>query len=300
MQSLRRTVVTLCATAGLTLGIAAFPAPASAEAPPTSTAARSGAANATGYPTLTGVRWSQHDTFDRVVFDFTGGTPGYQVGYGTLRGQGTGDAIAIAGSADLVATFSTARAHDDAGRPTYPLKTLDPRLAMLLQVKWGGDFEGYVGVGLGLRDRVGFRVLTLSSPARLVIDVSHFRRSAFSRAGTAPDVAVTGQRAATHTGWDRLVFDVSGSRAPALAVRYDEGTSLLLVRLSGVGSSSAAPHASYAGASPVTYGFPGIDRVRLASIGAGTMQFRVSTHQRHGFRVTVVPNPTRVIVDVSH
>src|SRR5436190_854721 len=43
-------------------------------------------ATGTGYGQLVNVRTGRHATYDRVVFDFTSGTPGYRVAYGTLVG----------------------------------------------------------------------------------------------------------------------------------------------------------------------------------------------------------------------
>ncbi len=44
------------------------------------------------------------------------------------------------------------------------------------QVGWGGSFEGYTTLGLGVRARLPFRVAVLPGPgtgSRLVIDVAH-------------------------------------------------------------------------------------------------------------------------------
>lgn len=294
----RRSVVTFCVTVGLVAATSFLPAHASL--PPTSTSTATGNARATGYPTLTNVRWSAHDSFDRIVFDFTGGTPGYRVAYGTLTGLGTGTATSLEGAADLVVDFEFARAHDDNGRSTYPLRTLEPNLTSLLQVKWGGDFEGYVRAGLGLRAKVGFRVLVLSGPPRIAVDVAHrtpFATSTVTAAGTATNVVVDGLRGARHTGYDRLVLDVQGSAAPGIAVRYAAAdSSTLLVRLSAAGST---PRASFVGPATTSFGYPGLRSVRAADEGSSLL-FRVSTARRNGFRVTLLTSPTRVVVDVKH
>ncbi|HEX2411108.1 MAG TPA: molybdopterin-dependent oxidoreductase [Solirubrobacteraceae bacterium] len=52
------------------------------------------------------------------------------------------------------------------------------------------DFEGVVTFGLGLRRKTGFRVLRLTSPKRLVVDVAHWRPSSGPR--PLPRVAVRG------------------------------------------------------------------------------------------------------------
>lgn len=298
MKVLRRSVVTLCATVGLVVATGLLPAHASL--PPTSTSAATGSASYTSYPTLRNVRWSAHDSFDRIVFDFSGGTPAYRVAYGTLEGLGTGDAVWLEGGADLIVDFDTARAHDGNGNPTYRLRTLEPNLRSLLQVKWGGDYEGYVRAGLGIRERVGFRVMRLSGPPRIVIDVAHrtpFATSAVSAAGTATNVVVDGVRGGRQTGYDRLVLDVQGSAAPGISVRYAASdSSTLLVRLSATGS---APRASYVGPATTSFGYTGLRSVRATDEGSSLL-FRVSTARRNGFRVMLLSSPTRVVVDVRH
>jgi hypothetical protein len=295
-----RIVRTLSIIVGLALpGVMAFSPTASGDlAPPTSTTAKSGPAVAGGgYPVVAGVRYAAHPGFDRVVFDFRGGTPAWRVGYGTLTGDGSGEPIPVAGNATLVVYFSGAAAHD--GDYVFNLKnTYDANLAMLRQVKFGTDYEGYVSFGLGLRDRVGFRVTTLTGPPRVVVDVAHqpstpFTVAPVTKTGTAANVVVDGIRAGAHPGYDRLVFDVRGTAKPTVTVRYAADTSLLLVKLTALGTSTSAPHASYGGPSPIDYGYRGLRRVRLASAGGGVLVFRVATAQRHGFRVMTLTSPTR-------
>lgn len=285
MRSIGRAVLSLSTVAALALGSVAAFAPASS--------------GTVAYPTLVGVRYAKHTGFDRVVFDFTGGTPSsWTTAYGTLVGEGTGTPIPVAGEATLVLRMEFARAHDDSGAATYPItKTLDPNLPALRQVKFGGDYEGYVTAGLGLRDRVAYKVFALSGPPRLVVDVTHpapFRTTAASKAGTLSNVTVSGVRSGRHYGYDRLVFDVRGTALPAYAVRYSGDTSVLVVRLSGPGT------ARYLGATPVWIGLPGLRSARLVSSTGGALVFRVGTAQRHGFRVSLLRSPTRLVVDVKH
>lgn len=296
MRALPRTAVTFAAAAGLVATSLLTAPPAAADTAPTNITSVSGAAKATGYPTLVGLRWGAHDTFDRVVFEFRGGTPAYKVGYGTLRGLGTGEAIPLAGNADLVVDFDFARAHDDNYRSTYSLRTRDPLLTTLRQIKWGGDFEGQLRAGLGLRDIVGFRVFTLTSPARVVVDMAH--RNAFSTAAVTAagdGEAWTGAvRAARHPGWDRLVLDVKAAKHPDLTVRYATDSSVLLVKLVGVKVSE------HDGADYTAFGLPAVRAVRLAYDSGATLIFRVSTPRRGGFKVTRLTSPNRIVVDVKH
>jgi hypothetical protein len=127
------------------------------------------------FPTLTNVRTGRHDCYDRTVFDFTGGTPGYRVEYGTLVAGGTGNPIPVAGVATLRVTFHQAYAHDiETGAVTYDTtRVLNPALPTVRQIRFGEDFEGVVTAGLGVNVKLGFRVLVLHSPDRVAVDVAH-------------------------------------------------------------------------------------------------------------------------------
>jgi hypothetical protein len=180
-------VVVACALAPLIL----VPTAAAADLPaPTRTDPVEGVATVPPWdpnpPTLTGIRWGRHDRYDRTVFDFTGGTPGYRVEYGLLVGIGTGDPIPVAGAATLRVVF-------DGGYPgAVDLgRTYDPRLPTLRQIRSGGAFEGRITFGLGLNDRVGFRVLQLTGPPRIAIDVAHQPTGSWSPTHAAAPVPGT-------------------------------------------------------------------------------------------------------------
>ena len=81
----------------------------------------------------------------------------------------------LPGNADLLVRFQGAFTYDiNTGASTIDLgQVQNPRYPSLRQVRFGGAFEGYVSAGLGLRDRVGFRVFTLTGPDRVVVDVAH-------------------------------------------------------------------------------------------------------------------------------
>jgi len=125
-------------------------------------------------PRLVDVRSAHHPSFDRIVFDFEGEAPGYRVEYvGQVSQDGSGEPVPLQGQAFLSVVFTPADMHDEQGTTTYPgPKTLTPGYPSLRQAKFAGDFEGYVSWGLGLDDRVGFKVTVLSAPSRIVIDVA--------------------------------------------------------------------------------------------------------------------------------
>lgn len=126
-------------------------------------------------PHLTGIRTGVHASFDRVVFDLGGSAPGYKVGYvHRVHEDGSGQTVRTRGHADLLVRLTPANAHHENGSPTYsgPDRfTVDA--PELREVAFAGDFEGVVSIALGVRHKNGFRVLTLSNPTRLVVDVAH-------------------------------------------------------------------------------------------------------------------------------
>ncbi|MBL7495316.1 hypothetical protein I6A84_05690 [Frankia sp. CNm7] len=126
---------------------------------------------------LVGVRSAHHEdagmAFDRLVFEFAGGLPGYDVRYvADVRDPGQGAVVPLRGQAFLEVVFHPAVAHDSDGRPTPPTGRDGGGLPALVQYRMAGDYEGYVHYGLGVDDRVGVRVLELANPYRVVLDIA--------------------------------------------------------------------------------------------------------------------------------
>jgi hypothetical protein len=124
---------------------------------------------------LVDVRVGEHPGFDRVVLEFAGtGTPGYRVHYvDEVVEQGRGDVIDLEGEAYLSI---------DASGTTYPMegeehwdgpRQFEPEDSDVVEeVYVDGTFEGLTVVVAGIDDRaVPFRVLTLTEPSRLVVDI---------------------------------------------------------------------------------------------------------------------------------
>ena len=291
--------VAACVALVLTVPAVAYAATTGDLPAPTSTTPVAGGASGSGQRVLSGIRTGRHDDYDRTVFDFSGGTPGFRVAYGTLTGQGTGDPIPIAGAATLVVNF------DGLATPAVDTrKVYDPKLPTLVQIKSGGYFEGYATFGLGLGDRVGFRVLVLHGPDRIAVDVAHQPSQAFSSAayhgdGTAPDALVEAVRSGSHPGYDRLVLDMAGSLPSDVDVAYLGHGSTLRITVRGSGSATTSPHASHSGPGAYTFNLPALRSLQFTIVGAGVMYADVQTTARHGFRVLRLTEPTRIAVDVA-
>ncbi|MEV6415940.1 hypothetical protein [Kribbella sp. NPDC051718] len=135
-----------------------------------------------GASAVKNVRTGRHACFDRLVVDLAGrGGTGFRVKYVKVAtADGSGAPIRTRGGAVLQIVV-TAPAYDAAGRPTYRFKnqkelTTVAGYSTFRQVAWGGSFEGWTTLALGVRARLPFRTLVLTGPGnttRLVIDVAH-------------------------------------------------------------------------------------------------------------------------------
>jgi hypothetical protein len=127
---------------------------------------------------LRAVRTDSQPGYDRVVFEFAGDSvPGYRIAYasGPVVRCGSGDPVAVVGSGRLVVRFEPARAHDDMGHASVERRTAAPGLPAVKNLQIVCDFEGQVEWVLGVPAGAPYRVLELTAPARLVLDVRHGR-----------------------------------------------------------------------------------------------------------------------------
>jgi len=130
---------------------------------------------------VTDVRTGRHACFDRLVVDIRGRAPGYDVRYvKNVYTEGAGFVVPLRGGAKLQIVVR-APAYSSTGTTTYLPKnqrelTNVAGYSTFRQVAYAGSFEGQTTIGLGVRARLPFRVLTLAGPGsntRLVIDVAH-------------------------------------------------------------------------------------------------------------------------------
>ncbi len=122
------------------------------------------------------VRAGRHEKFDRVVFEFAGSQiPGYRVEYlaQPARSCGAGEVVEVAGQADLLVQLVPAYAHNEQGQATVTQRERLTNLPELKQMKIICDFEAEVQSLLGLAKANPFRVVELTNPTRLVVDVKH-------------------------------------------------------------------------------------------------------------------------------
>lgn len=127
-----------------------------------------------GVAELVAVRSGRHAGFVRTVFEFSPALfPGYHLEYidEPVRRCGSGEVTGVAGDAWLQVRLSPAKAHDESGKPTALPLERKPRLGVLQEVESTCDFEAVVTWVLGVASPNRYRVLELSSPPRLAVDI---------------------------------------------------------------------------------------------------------------------------------
>jgi hypothetical protein len=131
-----------------------------------------------GASVLRAVRTAEHDDFDRIVFEFEGSLPGYQVEYVNrpIRECGSGREISVPGSAWLRIRLDPARAHEmvgDFAQVTVASRNRALDHEVVQQLVLTCDHEAQVEWVAGVTVRNEYRLLQFTEPSRLVIDVLH-------------------------------------------------------------------------------------------------------------------------------
>jgi hypothetical protein len=123
---------------------------------------------------FTDIRVAEHEGFDRIVLEFTGGAgrPGWTAGYVDEAAlDASGEVLTLAGDAvlDVYATGVTWPSKEYYSGP----RQFQPQAGNVADVHVGATFEGYQQMLVGIDGTsVPFRIFALSAPTRLVIDVA--------------------------------------------------------------------------------------------------------------------------------
>ena len=130
--------------------------------------------------TVTDVRASTHDGFDRIVFEVDGDeAAGYDIGYtrdGQGASQGSGEPIEVTGEAALGIALHGIALPPDADEDTtaWEADHLDgPDRGVVLEIVEDTIFEGIHTFFAGTDEEHPFLVEILDDPQRVVIDVHH-------------------------------------------------------------------------------------------------------------------------------
>jgi hypothetical protein len=145
-----------------------------------STSAKKGGTAPARAELLRVIRSDRHVGYDRIVFEFTGTPPAYDVRYVDQVRQDPSDRLVqLQGTAFLSVVMpgatldTTSQVDDPAEAQSYKgPRRLQPDLSAVQEIAVASDFEGVLSFGVGLDHRAAFRVLRLGDPARIVIDVA--------------------------------------------------------------------------------------------------------------------------------
>jgi hypothetical protein len=167
-RHVRLTLGALALTAGAVTLIGILPASADSLGDFSCADRAGGVAGAAG--TVYDVRVAHHDGYDRLVFGFptTNSMPQYQLNRQTtahFNHDASGQPVTLSGSAGIRVVLRNADIVN--GAPS----DLKPNLPEIREVAQIGNFERVVSYGVGLSTPACIRVLELSGPTRLVIDV---------------------------------------------------------------------------------------------------------------------------------
>ncbi|HVM07028.1 MAG TPA: hypothetical protein VM345_01075 [Acidimicrobiales bacterium] len=129
-----------------------------------------------GQGLLTAVRHAAHDTYYRIVFEFSGHVPGVKVGFAErpITQDGSGDEIDVAGDRVVLVQFEPASGFDmEASKESYTgPKRLEVEQAPVVEIVRVSDFEAHLDWAVGVDRGTRFRVTTLEGPPRVVVDLS--------------------------------------------------------------------------------------------------------------------------------
>ena len=127
---------------------------------------------------LTDVRTGTDDAVTRVVFEFEEGVPGFDVRYvdPPITADASGETVQVEGAAFLQVRMEPAAGVDlssgDSPEETYTGPDRVPGSGgPVNEIVRTGDFEANLTWVVGLDDEIAFRVNTLDSPGRLVIEL---------------------------------------------------------------------------------------------------------------------------------
>lgn len=123
---------------------------------------------------------------------------------------------------------------------------------------------------------------------------------------------LTAIRAASHTGYDRLVFEFSGGLPTSTYVNWAtkvtqdgsgatvpaHGNAFLQIGMSGVTGLTSSHTPSY-GATRRTYALPNLAQVVHAGEFEGMLSFGASTMAKTSYKLTKLTSPSRIVLDIS-
>jgi hypothetical protein len=287
---------------------------------------------------LNSIRIAPHDGYDRIVFDFGGQIPSYDLSRqdsATFVRDASGQPVTLDGSVGIKLVFRDA---DVASAVPLDQK---PALTSIKEITQIGNFERVLSYGIGLAATQCVRVLELGGPSRLVVDVATTTSASTTAAPTplptvppsATDsgsfacldhsggadtglaMQLTAVRVAHQSGYDRIVFEFapqSGSTAhlPAYTVsrqasaKFVKDPSGLPVTMRGSAGlriifHGASGATSYTGSRDLTPNLPVVQEVEQLGDFEAVLSWGAGLSQASCIRTLELSNPTRLVIDVQ-
>jgi hypothetical protein len=126
------------------------------------------------------IRVAEQPGYERVVFEFDGLAPAYDVRYvDQVREDPTGKSVPLAGNAFLLVvmpggTLDTAfqETNPADARSYHGPQRIRPDLQQVKEIAAVGDVEAVLSFGIGVDHQAPFRILRLADPGRIVVDVA--------------------------------------------------------------------------------------------------------------------------------
>jgi len=288
---------------------------------------------------LTGIRVASHETagYDRMVFDFTGGVPSYdltrQESAEFVRDP-SGQALTLEGSAGVKLVFR------DTDVASGVQGDMTPRLTSVREIAQLGDFERILSYGVGLSSSRCIRVQELSGPSRLVVDVATSPSASATAAptplptqpaatdlgpftcqdrgggaGGGPTMQLTDVRVAHQPGYDRIVFEFAApaggtARVPAYAlsrqaspnfVKDPSGQPVTLLGSYGlrVVFQQASGAGTYSKSRDIIASLPVVQEVEQLGDFEAVLSWGTGLSRESCIRTLELATPTRLVIDVQ-
>ena len=289
--------------------------------------------------TLTNIRAAAHagDGYDRVVFDFNGGIPSWDLARqesASFVRDASGQNVTLEGNAGLKLIL---RGTDVTGSVSSDLQ---PRFTSIRETAQIGNFEHQLTYAIGLSSSQCIRVLQLTN-SRLVIDVAMSGSASTTAAPTplptvppsgtdlgafscldhsggadsGPAMQLTAVRVAHQTGYDRIVFEFApqaGATAhlPAYTVsrqasaKFVKDPSGQLVTMRGSAGLRIVLHGasgatSYTGNRDQIVNLPVVQEVEQLGDFEAVLSWGAGLSQASCIRTLELSNPTRLVIDVQ-
>jgi len=289
--------------------------------------------------TLTNIRAAAHagDGYDRVVFDFNGGIPSWDLARqesASFVRDASGQNVTLEGNAGLKLIL---RGTDVTGSVSSDLQ---PRFTSIREIAQIGNFEHQLTYAIGLSSSQCIRVLQLTN-SRLVIDVATSGSASTTAAPTplptvppsgtdlgafscldhsggadsGPAMQLTAVRVAHQTGYDRIVFEFApqpGATAhlPAYTVsrqasaKFVKDPSGQLVTMRGSAGLRIVLHGasgatSYTGNRDQIVNLPVVQEVEQLGDFEAVLSWGAGLSQASCIRTLELSNPTRLVIDVQ-